>query len=206
MKRELTTDPTMNANNTELFWSGGENRDPNSNPEVGMDKIAKKITEYDEFEKDAALPAQGIPPAVASDHLMRQAHTMPAAGSTVPRTQLFDQLPSSRHYKMASDIFGTGMDKSWTDPAESVQSTPKNVQQNPITGSQMTNRGVLGSFKITEMSSNGMAIVEDPAGNPAFKRARESSGNPLTGQGFNPEYAKTGKRYFEGSNANQKLW
>lgn len=63
------------------------------------------------------------------------------------------------------------------------------------------------SFKITEMAStdNSTYNVDTTNSSPA-RKARESSGNPLTGQGYNASNTRTAKRYYEGSNNNQKLW
>jgi len=128
---------------------------------------------------------------------------------------------NARHYKMASDIFGTGMDRSWTagdsplKPAQLSVSTldragagignaPEFKQPEPHRG-----RNDPASFKITETASE---ISSEPTmdygiGSPAARKARESSGNPLTGQGYNDDgEIKTAKRYYQGSNANQKLW
>jgi len=134
---------------------------------------------------------------------------------------------NARHYKMASDIFGTGMDRSWNDgpppafappEARNVNNGPANVAnsvrqfEQPMGAPPPRNRNEPGSFKITEYSSdNGGSSDHDPTadfaiGSPAARKARESSGNPLTGQGYSDQSTKTAKRYYGGSNANQKLW
>ncbi|ODN05935.1 hypothetical protein Ocin01_00758 [Orchesella cincta] len=135
------------------------------------------------------------------DPMMRQAYALPPAGA--PTRRLMPDLnAANRKYNMASDIFGTGMDKSW-------------VNEQPNSTSQ-TNLGLNakepGSFKITQTSNNPNAMGHDALGvngisaQPQNRRARESAGNPLTGTGYDDSNNKTAKRYFEGSNSNQKLW
>ncbi|CAL8096075.1 unnamed protein product [Orchesella dallaii] len=146
-----------------------------------------------------------LPNDFTIDPMMRQAYSLPPAGT--PTRRLLPELNSSiRHtkYNMASDIFGTGMDKSWVNeqqnaPTDHMHAAPKPKEP--------------GSFKITQIASNnpnpeasgGFGISGSSAQAPN-RRARESAGNPLTGTGYDDSGNKTAKRYFEGSNANQKLW
>lgn len=101
---------------------------------------------------------------------------------------------------------GTGMDKTWTAENGSHPGTPNSAFPSPITGVAPMQKSVPRSFKITELPQSSGPGNEEHTSNPAGRRARESTGNPMTGQGYIDEAAKTGKRYFEGSNANQKLW
>lgn len=110
---------------------------------------------------------------------------------------------------------GTGLDSSWSyspapapvDPTPNAAPAPGNQSptHNTANFDYPTSKNAPRSFKITEMALNSSEI-DEPAGAPAGRRARESNGNPVTGQGFDEGAAKTGKRYFEGSNANSKLW
>jgi len=134
------------------------------------------------------------------DQVMRQAYTLPPAGT--PTRRLLPEVNSPiRKYNMASDIFGTGMDKSWGNEQPNNSTEQSKLQ---------ANRKEPESFKITQLPSNNAPstdVVADGSINQSTnRRARESSGNPLTGTGYDDSNNKTAKRYFEGSNANQKLW
>jgi len=143
-----------------------------------------------------------LPNGLPIDPMMRQAYTLPPAGT--PTRRLLPELnAANRKYNMASDIFGTGMDKSWANepniPIAHSNGPPKPKEA--------------GSFKITQIPSNnpdseasGGVVGSGSSTQIPNRRARESAGNPLTGTGYDDSANKTAKRYFEGSNANQKLW
>lgn len=89
------------------------------------------------------------------------------------------------------------MDKSWSTPT----SNPASPSPNGIANST---KHIPRSFKITEPS---VLTAMDNGGADAGRKSNGSNGNPVTGEGFEGEDdKKTGKRYFEGCNANQKLW
>jgi len=167
----------------------------------------------------AELP-KPIPELYISDPVARQ-----PSGTELPMRAAAGISSNARHYKMASDIFGTGMDRSWNDE-EPLKSAQVSVPTKDRNGNGMErpkdepdfkvpelplarNRNEPGSFKITETASEipSEPNVDFAYGSSAARKARESSGNPLTGQGYGDDMgAKTAKRYYTGSNANSKLW
>lgn len=201
----------------------------------------------------ANLP-QMMPELYISDPAMRK----PSGSDIGPARAAAGISSNARHYKMASDIFGTGMDRSWSDAPPSQQQRPvqpfnsmsmpsqmpprdrlrpgdastafKYPEQPPQNrGEQSSFRDSNGTFKYPEQppqsalirnrnEPSSFKITEDPSeagsndhpdfgiGSPSARKARESAGNPVTGEGYNDDSTKTAKRYYSGSNTNQKLW
>jgi len=203
---EIREMPKYNPNLEEEFFTANR-------PAAGIRSAAAELPEL-------------MPELFISDDATKQ-----PAGIELPMRAAAGISSNARHYKMASDIFGTGMDRSWNDeepwkpaelsaPAQARKDASmerhrneKNerndfdfkVPEQPLA----RNRNEPGSFKITETASENPSEpnVDFAIGSSAARKARESSGNPLTGQGYNDDAgAKTAKRYYQGSNANSKLW
>jgi len=175
---------------------------------------------------DAAVLPDMMPELYISDPVMRK----PSGTGLGPPRAAAGVSSHSRHYKMASDIFGTGMDRSWSDapqmpvrpfgPAPTASSQMANGRPRPAGNPNdsfkhpeqpampRSNRNEPSSFKITETASEAGAYdPEDFAiGSTSARKARESAGNPVTGQGYDDSSTKTAKRYYQGTNTNQKLW